>query len=74
MARLIDALLGCSHNRTTFPFTIKTGQQSDSQRQSETYIVCLDCGKEFPYDWHAMKFVSRLARRDKSAKKTPQAA
>ena len=23
-----------------------------------TYVVCLDCGKEFPYDWNAMKVLS----------------
>jgi hypothetical protein len=23
-----------------------------------TYVVCLDCGKELPYDWDSMKVVS----------------
>ncbi|MFI5089207.1 MAG: hypothetical protein ACHP7P_04020 [Terriglobales bacterium] len=23
-----------------------------------TYVVCLDCGKELPYDWNSMKIVS----------------
>ena len=23
-----------------------------------TYVVCLDCGREFPYDWSTMKIVS----------------
>ncbi len=23
-----------------------------------TYVVCLDCGKELPYDWNSMKVVS----------------
>ncbi len=23
-----------------------------------TYVVCLDCGKEFPYDWSKMKVLS----------------
>jgi hypothetical protein len=22
------------------------------------YVVCLDCGKEFPYDWREMKVIS----------------
>ena len=22
-----------------------------------TYVVCLDCGREFPYDWKEMKMV-----------------
>jgi hypothetical protein len=24
-----------------------------------TYVVCLDCGKEFPYDWKAMKVIRK---------------
>lgn len=23
--------------------------------RSGTYVVCLDCGKEFAYDWNAMR-------------------
>jgi hypothetical protein len=26
-----------------------------------TYVVCLDCGKEFPYDWEQMKMVTSHA-------------
>jgi hypothetical protein len=26
--------------------------------RSGTYVVCLDCGKEFPYDWQQMRVVS----------------
>jgi predicted protein tyrosine phosphatase len=28
-----------------------------------TYVVCLDCGKEFAYDWQEMKVVSGTQRR-----------
>ncbi|MGZ4827853.1 MAG: hypothetical protein ACXVY9_10845 [Terriglobales bacterium] len=38
--------------------TIKPGQQSLSADVKETYVVCLDCGKEFAYDWQEMRFVS----------------
>ena len=44
--RLIDALLGCSHRRTTFPITLV--------RQRGPYVVCLDCGREFTYSWATM--------------------
>jgi hypothetical protein len=44
---LLNALLGCSHPRTTFPIT--------PARKSEAYVVCLDCGKEFAYDWKTMR-------------------
>jgi hypothetical protein len=26
-------------------------------RLQGTYVVCLDCGKEFPYDWQRMEIV-----------------
>ncbi|MGB9105931.1 MAG: hypothetical protein WCC59_14305 [Terriglobales bacterium] len=58
MANLFKALFGCGHKRTTFPMTIKTGQGSLSPDITETYVVCLDCGKEFAYDWQEMKLVS----------------
>lgn len=53
---IINALMGCSHRRTTFPITParKVGfSQAPGQRHS-TYVVCLDCGKEFGYDWAQM--------------------
>jgi hypothetical protein len=33
-----------------------------------TYVVCLDCGQEFPYDWNKMKLV------DAPGSQTPEAA
>jgi hypothetical protein len=29
-----------------------------------TYVVCLDCGKEFAYDWQAMKVVDAVEPAD----------
>jgi hypothetical protein len=34
-------ILGCSHERYSFPQTIK----------GETTVSCLDCGQTMPYDW-----------------------
>ncbi len=53
---ILDALMGCSHRRTTFPLTPsrKTGYAPANQRHS-TYVVCLDCGKEFGYNWAEMR-------------------
>jgi len=55
---LIDTLFGCSHQRTTFPLTPARGNAgpalSGAQRIG-TYVTCLDCGKEFAYDWQAMR-------------------
>jgi hypothetical protein len=52
-----NALVGCRHRRTTFPFTparAKTGGVP-SETHAETYVVCLDCGKQFVYDWENMR-------------------
>ena len=52
MFRFVDALFGCAHRHRTFPRTAKN--------TGTTYIVCLDCGKEFPYDWQQMKVVAAV--------------
>jgi len=54
---IFNSLFGCSHQRTTFPITPKrrnTGFTASSAR-ANAYVVCLDCGKEFAYDWQAMR-------------------
>ena len=58
-SQLIDVLFGCTHKRYTFPITAKAGQRrSEAASLTGTYVVCLDCGKEFAYDWRQMKVVS----------------
>jgi hypothetical protein len=54
---LMDALLGCSHRRTTFPLTParNAGRSPVSGQRHATYVVCLDCGKEFDYNWAEMR-------------------
>ena len=47
---LLDALFGCGHQRTTFPITGRA-----TAARNRTYVVCLDCGKEFTYDWRKMQ-------------------
>jgi hypothetical protein len=50
--RLFNIFFGCAHKRTTFPLTParKTGSGP-----TQTYVVCLDCGKQFTYDWKSMQ-------------------
>lgn len=57
--------LACKHKRTSQPFatasasTSKTASGWDSVRPSgKHYVVCLDCGKKFDYDWKEMRIVS----------------
>jgi len=53
---LLNAIFGCSHKRTTFPITpARRSQMSGDGSRRGTYVVCLDCGKEFDYDWQGMK-------------------
>ena len=55
---LFDLLFGCSHQRCSFPITVKSKPRLSSVASvTGTYVVCLDCGKEFPYDWKEMKMV-----------------
>jgi hypothetical protein len=60
---LADVLFGCWHKNYSFPITSKPGKpRSDAASVTGTYVVCLDCGKEFPYDWQKMKVVPIRAR------------
>lgn len=56
MQAFLNSLFGCSHRRTTFPMTPGRKQQvSPGAVRHGTYVVCLDCGKEFGYDWGDMR-------------------
>ena len=57
MASLLDLLFGCHHKNFSFPLTKRRSQRSQASSVTGTYVVCLDCGKEFAYDWHEMKVV-----------------
>jgi len=59
---LVDALFGCWHKNYSFPITARRGERrSAAAAVTGTYVVCLDCGKEFPYSWQEMKVVSPAA-------------
>jgi DNA-directed RNA polymerase subunit RPC12/RpoP len=49
---LLNLMFRCSHRRLTRPVTpvSKAGVP-----QGETYVVCLDCGKQFAYDLNKMQ-------------------
>jgi hypothetical protein len=52
MDSLLNLLFRCSHRRLSRPLaaTTKAGQP-----QNQTYVVCLDCGKQFLYDLDKMR-------------------
>jgi hypothetical protein len=62
--KFFDALFGCWHKRVSFPLTSRNGQRrSEAASLTGTYIVCLDCGQEFAYDWKKMRVLSSGERR-----------
>ncbi len=58
MSNLLTVLFGCTHRNYTFPRTAKAGQRPQAAELTGTYVVCLDCGKEFPYDWQRMRVIT----------------
>jgi hypothetical protein len=77
MARLFDAVFGCRHARYSFPVTIRgKGRRPQAGALTGTYVACLDCGREFPYDWQEMKVITSPAekRQYTAALATKQAA
>ena len=62
MAKLLDVLFGCRHTHSSFPITVRSRSRRISAASlTGTYVACLDCGKEFPYDWQDMKVITSVA-------------
>ncbi len=55
--------LTCSHKRITQPFVAASGTHSPHREWESVgagpdhYVVCLDCGRKFAYDWATMRIV-----------------
>jgi len=65
---LFDIVFGCSHKRCSFPMTTRGAKRrSPAASLTGTYVVCLDCGQEFPYDWKAMKLIRKRETRTEAA-------
>ena len=49
---LYNLLFRCRHRNTSFPLRAapKPGVPPE-----DLYVVCLDCGKRFPYNWEQMR-------------------
>jgi hypothetical protein len=63
IAKLVDAFFGCRHSRYSFPVTIRRAtHRPPAADLTGTYVACLDCGKEFPYDWTEMKVITSPER------------
>jgi hypothetical protein len=49
---LVNLLFRCNHRRLTRPMTPVA---KDGESGSGTYVLCLDCGKQFAYDLREMR-------------------
>lgn len=52
----LDIVFGCRHANYSFPLTMKSRRHEGGRKG--TYVVCLDCGREFAYDWNRMKVIA----------------
>lgn len=58
-------LFGCRHAHLSVPFSMETARQGQAHldwseelpMDCSHYVVCLDCGRRFGYDWSTMKVV-----------------
>jgi hypothetical protein len=48
----LNLLLNCPHRHLTRPYT---PVNRDGSARGETYVVCLDCAKQFAYDLRTMQ-------------------
>jgi len=57
---LFDLVFGCWHKRRSFPITVRgrLRRSTAAAAVTGTYVVCLDCGREFSYDWLRMQIVA----------------
>jgi hypothetical protein len=55
LTKMMNAVFGCRHSRYSFPITMRANGRRATVARTGTYVVCLDCGKEFAYDWQAMR-------------------
>ncbi len=74
-SKLTDALFGCWHSHYSFPITVRgKSRRIKAAARTGTYVVCLDCGKEFAYDWHEMRVVDAQPRETGRSLVTKEAA
>jgi hypothetical protein len=59
LERIYNTFFGCRHSRFTFPVTIRgKARRPQAAALTGTYVACLECGKELPYDWAEMKVIT----------------
>jgi len=71
IANVMDMLFGCWHTNYSFPITVKD-KSHPAAHLTGTYVVCLECGKEFAYDWKQMKVVTSAPRPEPVVVEAPE--
>lgn len=61
----LEFLFGCHHRNLSFPIKPRR-RLSRAQNVTGTYVVCLDCGRELPYDWDEMRVLQTSGKRLRS--------
>ncbi len=56
-----QSLFGCAHKRLTFPMTPR--HSANGLARGNAHVTCLDCGREFSYDWNRMQVGEPVAIR-----------
>jgi hypothetical protein len=75
LSKFLSGIFGCWHSNYSFPITVRGGSRRiKAAARTGTYVVCLDCGKEFAYDWHEMRVVDAQPRTSSRALVTKEAA
>jgi len=65
--KLLQVLsITCRHRNTSKPFATASTASSrnsdwDSIGNSGHYVVCLDCGQKFDYDWGTMQVIGKVS-------------
>ena len=65
----VRVVFGCWHKRCSFLISVrgKLRRSIAAAAVTGTYVVCLDCGREFPYDWSQMKMLASKPRTARAA-------
>lgn len=74
LTKMMNAVFGCRHSRYSFPITMRAGSRLGTVVRAGTYVVCLDCGREFNYDWQEMKVAEVQPKKAAHSLATKQAA
>ena len=61
IGKVFNAVFGCRHSHYSFPITVRHSSirtEVPAAALTGTYVACLECGKEMPYDWRKMKVIT----------------